>query len=64
MWLSSTDVNGKEVPLFDVIVPIVSGMQSGSAVVTYSNDNNEATILIRKIRQSVASWFLVIGHRF
>jgi hypothetical protein len=34
MWLSSTDANRKVVPLFDVIVPIVSGMQSGSAVVT------------------------------
>ncbi len=57
MWLSSTDANRKEVPLFDVIVPIVSGMQSQSAVVTCCNDNNEATSLIRKIQQSVASWF-------
>jgi hypothetical protein len=57
MWLSLTDANRKEVPLFDVIVPIFSGMQSGSAVVTYRNDNNEATILIRKIPQSVALWF-------
>jgi hypothetical protein len=57
MWLSSTDANGKEVPFFDVIVPIVPGMQSGSAVVIYRNDSNEATILIRKIRQSVASCF-------
>ncbi len=34
MWLSLTDANGKEVPRFDVIVPIFSSMQSGSAVVT------------------------------
>jgi hypothetical protein len=57
MWHSSTDANGNEVPLFDVIVPIVSSMQSGSAVVTYRNYNNEAAIFIRKIGQSVASWF-------
>jgi hypothetical protein len=38
MWLSSTDADGKEVPLFDVIIPIISGMQSGSAVVTYRNE--------------------------
>jgi hypothetical protein len=57
MWLSSTDANGKEVPLFEVIIPFVSGMQSGSAVVTYRNDSNEAAILIRKIWQSVALWF-------
>jgi hypothetical protein len=62
MWLSLTDANGKEVPLFDVIVPIFFGMQSGSAVVTYRNDNNEATILIRKIPRLCV--FLVIGHRF
>ncbi len=57
MWLSLTDANRKEVPLFDVIVPIFSSMQSGSAVATSRNDNNEATILIRKIPQSMVLWF-------
>ena len=43
--------------MFDVIMPYVNRMLSGSAVVTYRHDNIEAAILIKKIRQSVASWW-------
>ncbi len=57
MWLTFTAVDCTEFPLFDVVMPIVSGVQSGSAVVTYKTDNKEATILIRKIKHSVALWF-------
>ncbi len=57
MWLSSPNSDGIKVPLFDIVIPIVSGIQSGSAMVTYRNDNREAAILIRNIRQSVTSWF-------
>jgi hypothetical protein len=57
MWLSLPNADGIKVPLFDIVIAIVSGIQSGSAVVTYRNDNWEAVILIRKIHQSVASWF-------
>ncbi len=43
--------------MFDVIMPYVTGMLAGSAVVTYRHDNIEAAILIKKIRQSIASWW-------
>jgi len=49
MFLSITNEEGKEIPMFDVIMPYVNGMLSGSAVVTYRHDNIEAAILIKKI---------------
>ncbi len=48
----------KVVFLFDVVIPIVSGIQAGSAVVTYRSDNKEAAILFMKIKCSMALWFL------
>ncbi len=57
MWLTSTVADGTEVPLFDVVMPIVLGIQSGSAVVTYRTDNKEAAIFVRTIKHSVALWF-------
>jgi hypothetical protein len=57
MFLSVTNKEGKVIPMFDVIMPYVNGMLAGSAVVTYRHDNIEAAILIKKIRQSVASWW-------
>jgi hypothetical protein len=48
----------KVVFLFDVVIPIVSGIRAGSAVVTYRMDNKEAATLITKIKRSMASWFL------
>jgi hypothetical protein len=47
---------GREVFLFDAVIPIVSGIQAGSAVVMYRMDNKEAAILIMKIKRSVALW--------
>ena len=57
MFLSTTNEEGKVIPMFDVIMPYVTGMLAGSAVVTYHHDNIEAAILIKKIQQSVASWW-------
>jgi hypothetical protein len=57
MFLSRTNEEGKVIPMFDVIMPYVNGMLTGSAVVTYRHDNIEAAILIKKIQQSVASWW-------
>ncbi len=57
MWLTVTTADGTKIPLFNVVMPIILGIQSGSAVVTYQTDNKETTILIKKIKHSVASWF-------
>ncbi len=57
MFLSKTNEEGKVILMFDVIMPYVTGMLAGSAVITYCHDNLEAAILIKKIRQSVASWW-------
>ncbi len=46
-----------EKPLFDAIVPIASGHQQGSAIITHRTNNTEAGSLVRKIRKSVAGWF-------
>jgi hypothetical protein len=42
--------------VFDAVIPIVSGIQAGGAVITYRTENKEAGILITKIKHSVASW--------
>jgi hypothetical protein len=57
MWLSSMAPDGTSKLLFDAIVPVVSGQQQGSMIITYCMDNTEAAALIWKIRQSVAGWF-------
>ncbi len=44
-------------PLFNAIIPVISGYQNGSAAVTYRSDNQEAAALIKKIRQSPPAWF-------
>ena len=54
---SSTSAEGKPAYLFDAVIPILSGLRAGSAVVTYRTDNKEAAELINKIKRSVASWF-------
>ncbi len=62
MLLSARATEGiKELFPFDVVIPIVSGIRSGSAVITCRTDNKEAGILITKIKRSVASWFF--GYR-
>jgi hypothetical protein len=62
MWLKSSDVDELSKPLFDAIIPIVSGHQhqQGCTIVTYRTDNKEAAALIKKIRCSVAAW--VFGY--
>ena len=62
MFLSTTNEEGKVIPMFDVIMPYVTGMLAGSAVVTYRHDNLEAAILIKKIRQSLPHGGTDTGH--
>ncbi len=57
MWLTYTAANGTTKPFFDAIVPVMSGQQQGSAMVTFRTDNSEAASLVRKMRRSVAGWF-------
>ncbi len=57
MWLTSTAADGPPVPLFDAIIPIVSGQQNSSATVTYRTNNKETAELNCKICQSIAGWF-------
>jgi hypothetical protein len=58
MMLTGKALEGdKVVFLFDAVIPIVSGIQASSAVVTYRTDNKEVAILITKIKRSVALWF-------
>jgi hypothetical protein len=57
MWLAAKPSDGTTLPPFNAVIPIVSGNQSGSAVITYRTDNKEAVILIKKIKQSRASRF-------
>ena len=54
MWLTSPAADSPPIPLFDAIIPIVSGQQNGSATITYWTDNKEAAELICKICRSVA----------
>jgi hypothetical protein len=49
MWLSSTSADGTSKPLFDAIIPIMTGHQQGSEIITYCTDNIKAASLIWKI---------------
>jgi hypothetical protein len=49
MWLTYTAANGTTKPLFDMIVPIMSGQQQGSAMVTFCTDNSKAASLVQKM---------------
>jgi hypothetical protein len=64
MWLTSMAEDGTETPLLDVVMPYVSGIKIGRAVVTYRTDNKKAAILVKKIKHSVTLWFLDIGCKF
>ena len=57
MYMESSVPTDSPVFLFDAIIPIVSGMQNGSATVTFREDNAEAHALLKKIRKCVAGWF-------
>ncbi len=57
MWLTAKTLDGTTLPLFDAVIPIVSGTQSSSTVVTYWKDNKEAVILMKTMKCSIASWF-------
>jgi hypothetical protein len=51
MWLTATAIDSTVVPLFDLVISILSWQQSSVAVVTYRSDNKEAAKLVRKIRR-------------
>jgi hypothetical protein len=57
MRLTLTSVDSTKSSLFNIVMPIVSGVQSGIVVVTYWTDNKEAAVLIKKIEHSVALCF-------
>jgi hypothetical protein len=61
MWLKLSHKDELSKFLFDAIIPIVPGHQQGCAIVTYRTDNKEVAALVKKIRRSVAAWFLVTG---
>ena len=63
MLTLSTSSEAKPAYLFDAVILILSGIWTGSAVVTYRTDNKEVVDLINKIKRSVASWFLDTGLR-
>jgi hypothetical protein len=46
MWQPASVTDGTVVPLFDVMIPILSGQQSSGAVVMYCSGNKEAVELI------------------
>ncbi len=58
MLTSRSSAGSKPVYLFNAVIPILSGLRSGSAVVTYQTDIMEEAELIGKIKRSAASWFL------
>ena len=57
MLAGAKDANGAEKPLFDTIIPILSGPKQGSADITHQMDNANAAALICKMQQSVVGWW-------
>jgi hypothetical protein len=53
MWLTD---NLKR-HLFNGIIPVESGYNKGSAIITYCTDNKEAAVLVKKIKRCPAGWF-------
>jgi hypothetical protein len=53
MWLTDSLKH----PLFDAIVPVESGFNKGSAIITYCTNNKEAVALVKKIKRCTAGWF-------
>jgi hypothetical protein len=53
MWLT----DDLKHPLFDAIIPVESGFNKGSAIITYCTDNKKAATLVKKIKRCTAGWF-------
>jgi hypothetical protein len=53
MWLT----DNLKCPLFDAIIPVESGFNKGSAIITYRTNNKEAGALVKKIKHCAAGWF-------
>jgi hypothetical protein len=50
MWLT----DDLKHPLFDAIIPVESGFNKGSAIITYCTNNKKAAALIKKIKHCAA----------
>ncbi len=57
MALMVTGNNGTSQPAFDAMIPVLSGLHCGSAVLTYRTDSNQSAALARSVRRCVAGWF-------
>jgi hypothetical protein len=53
MWLTDS----LKRPLFDAIIPVESGFNKGSTIITYHTDNKEAAALVKKIKYCTTGWF-------
>ena len=49
--------NGTSRHAFDAMIPVLSGLHCGSAVLTFRTDSIQSAALAQSIRRSVASWF-------
>jgi hypothetical protein len=49
--------SGEVVYAYDAIIPILTGLNSRGATLTYRRDNAYANVLVKKIKTSVAAWF-------
>ncbi len=57
MSLKVTEKDGTPRYAFDAIIPIGSGLHSGSATITYRTDFILSATLAQNIRKCVAGWF-------
>jgi hypothetical protein len=55
---SILSAKGEVIYAFDAIIPILMGPNRGGTTLTYRRDNVYANALVRKIKKSVAAWFL------
>ncbi len=49
--------NGTSRHAFDAMIPVLSGLHCGSAVLTFRTDSIQSAALAWSIRRSVAGWF-------
>jgi hypothetical protein len=58
MMLMGKGIDGVEKHLFDAFVLIASGPHQVSASITFRTDNTMVVLMVRKMWQCVAGWFL------
>jgi hypothetical protein len=57
MALMVTGNDGTSRPAFDAMIPVLSGLHCGSAVLTYRTNSKQSAAPARKFRRCVANWF-------